>query len=176
MKITKNSEKDIKLENSNRELLLEKIGRGSYALKISSNDTNEKDIFTIPFCSLMDISELKIHEIFEEFLMSMFGNTILHDDYKVSKTLIDIKNKTIIILSDYNNAVLRISYSKEEIKLEIIKTSENNLNRTIYLNNEGNLSGGYIKMFRDLFDKLNTLALEPNKPQERILRNKNESV
>lgn len=168
-------EESVTLENQNQKMYIAKKEVGCYAVEIKKGQDNKR-VFTIPFRSLMARNNLKAHDIFEEFVISMFGNNVLHGEYKDPKTIFNVENKTITILSDSNNnTILRITYSNEEIKIEIIKIQEDSLNSIVYLYNDGNLRGGYIRMFRELFERLNSLALEPNIPQERIRRN-NESV
>lgn len=161
-------EESVILENGHLKMLITKKEVGNYIIEIKK-DKDNKRIFTVPYNGLMDFNGLKVHEVFESFIASIFGNTVIHGEYKAPKTIINFEDKTITILSDNNNnAILRISYTKEEIKFEIIKFQENDLNSAIYLYNDGNLRGGYIRMFRELFESLNILALEPIKPQERI--------
>lgn len=159
------------LESQHQSLYIAKKDVGCYAIEIKKDQDNKR-VFNIPYKGLMDRNGLKVHEIFEEFIISMFGNYVLRGEYNNPGTIFDIEEKTITILSDSNNnAALRITYTSLEIKIEIIKLQENNLNSAVYLYNDCNLRGGYINMLRELFEKLNNLALEPNIPQERIRRN-----
>lgn len=173
MNISKGTlEESVILEEQHHKMYIAKKEVGCYVIEIKKDQDNKR-VFSIPFNGLMDRNGLKVHEIFEEFMASMFGNYVLHGEYKDPKTIFDIENKTITILSDSNNnAVLKITYTNEGIKVEIIKLQEDNLNSAIYLYSDCNLMGGYIGMFVELFEKLNDLALEPNIAQGRIRRNK----
>lgn len=164
-------EDSIIIEAQHQSLYMAKKDVGCYAIEIKKDQDNKR-VFCIPFNGLMDRNGLKVHEIFEEFVISIFGNYVLRSEYNDPETIFDIEEKAITILSDSNNnAVLRITYTNLEIKIEIIKLKEDKFNSAVYLYNDGNLRGGYINMFRELFEKLNNLALEPDITHKRVRKN-----
>lgn len=169
MNIRKNNEISVFVENSDTQMFFSNPDLGVYILEISPNKNNER-VFTISKKGYLDFGQSSIVEAFEEFLANMFGNNVLYNGYQSKNINFDYENKTITIKSDSSNkAILKISFQNREIIFQVFKeVEEKYVNHAIYLYSDCNLRGGYAKCFRELFEKLNLLALEPNKPQERI--------
>lgn len=75
MNVRKNNEEGLFVENENSQMFFGKNGVDCYVLSIYPNENNER-VFTISNRTL-DFEEKKIFEIFEEFISSMFGNTVI---------------------------------------------------------------------------------------------------
>ena len=185
MNIAKYFEEGVALTTNNAQMIIIKRSVDCYSIEISRNSDNErirdnervKDdvrVFVIPFSGLMDQQGLKTYYLFENFISNMFGNNILHGEYKSSNIIFNTEEKRIILFSDSGNgAVLSIKFDRDEIRLEIKKIQENDYNHAIYCYSDANLRGGFIRMFKDLYEELNKIALEPTRPQERIRANNN---
>ena len=168
MNIIKYFEEGVALTSNNVQMTIIKRSIDCYSVEISRNSDNER-VFVIPYKDLMDYQGFKTYNLFENFISSMFGNNILYGEYKSSNIIFNTEEKRITLSSDSGNgAVLSIKFDREEIRFEIRKIQENNYNHAIYCYSDANLSGGFIRMFKDLYEELNKIALEPKKPQERI--------
>lgn len=171
MNIFKYYENGIALKNNDSMLIFIKRSIDCYSIEISKDENNER-VFSIPYKGLMSSEELEIHNLFEHFICAMFGNDVLHGEYKSSDIKFNAPNKRILLKSDCNNgAVLGITYEKDEIRFEIKKVKENDANYAIFCYSDCNLRGGFICMFKDLYESLNKIALEPNKNQSRERKN-----
>ncbi len=173
MNIVKYFEEGVALTTNTSQMIIIKKSIDCYSIEISRNSEDER-VFVIPYKGLMDYQEFKTYNLFENFISAMFGNNILHGEYKSSDIIFNTEEKRITLSSDSGNgAVLSIKFDRDEIRLEIRKIQENNYNHAIYCYSDANLSGGFIRMFKDLYEELNKIALEPTRPQERIRANNN---
>ena len=173
MNIAKYFEEGVALTTNNAQMIIIKRSVDCYSIEISRNSDNER-VFVIPYKDLMDYQGFKTYNLFENFISAMFGNNILHGEYKSSDIVFNTEEKRITLSSDSGNgAVLSIKFNIDEIRFEIHKIKENDYNRAIYCYSDANLSGGFIRMFKDLYEELNKIALEPTRPQERIRANNN---
>ena len=168
MNIAKYFEEGVALTTNNAQMIIIKRSVDCYSIEIPRNSDSER-VFVIPFCGLMDYQGLKAYNLFENFVSAMFGNNVLHGEYKSSDIVFNTEEKRITLSSaSGNGAVLSIKFDKDEIRFEIKKIQENVHNYAIYCYSDANLRGGFIRMFKDLYEELNKIALEPKKPQERI--------
>lgn len=168
MNIAKYFEEGVALTTNSAQMIIIKRSIDCYSIEIPRNSDSER-VFVIPFSGLMDQQGLKTYYLFENFISNMFGNNILHGEYKSSDIIFNTEEKRIILFSDSGNgAVLSIKFDRDEIRLEIKKIQENDYNHAIYCYSDANLRGGFIRMFKDLYEELNKIALEPTRPQERI--------
>lgn len=173
MNIIKYFEEGVALTSNNVQMTIIKRSIDCYSVEISRNSDNER-VFVIPYKDLMDYQGFKTYNLFENFISAMFGNNILHGEYKSSDIVFNTEEKRITLSSDSGNgAVLSIKFNIDEIRFEIHKIKENDYNHAIYCYSDANLSGGFIRMFKDLYEELNKIALEPTRPQERIRANNN---
>jgi len=171
MNIRKNNDTSLFIESKYNTMFLARNGVDCYFLEITPDENKERK-FIMSHRGFVEFEEEMVFETFEDFIAAMFGNNVLHGEYKSSKINFDFENKTITIMSDSNNhASLKITYKKDTIEFEVSKESKEDLaNSVIYFYSDCNLRGGYIKIFRELFEKLNEIALDQEKPLGRTRR------
>lgn len=163
MQVKKSDESSVIINNNEALIGIRKLDVSGYVINVLPNEAGER-IFDVSNTGIaLGYKSYRVYEILEDFVIVMFGNNVLFGHNNSPKMTIDPENKTITILSDSgNNASLIISFSSKGIRFRVIDNEVEPFNNSfVFCYSDCNLRGGYARMFRTLFEELETLALEP---------------
>lgn len=109
-----------------------------------------------------DFHELRVYNLFLEFMQLMIGRYILKDvddEYTMlPKDFIDLKNKIITWHSDNgNDNILKISYEENSIKVSLIKDCKAN-NNIVRIRTDGSEYMRYYQEFLNFFRELQRIG------------------
>lgn len=120
-------------------------------------------------CYLGSSIERKTYAIFEKLMKSIVGRYVLTGDYAnrfsmLPEDFINLEDKTIIWHSDSSNSTLMLQYSKESIKISIVKGLEDIHSNKVRIRTNGSSYGYYCQEFESFFQEMREFALSMSSP------------
>lgn len=166
MEIVKNGDMII-IENETGKMSFIERSQGCFFIDIAPLEDGKRT-FSIPNASFTQYDQCQLYQIFERFMMLMFGNNVIRGEYGDESLTIDFDFKTIFFESDSGNASLLIYFGDRSIDFKIERlTNKQWINSAIYFQWDCNLRGGYVNIFRELYEKLSEFALKQTEDRGR---------